>query len=55
MPIFALANAGVVFGGAHVSGDNLWLFVVIVAGLAVGKPLGITAAAGGPSNHCHPG
>jgi NhaA family Na+:H+ antiporter len=45
MPIFALANAGVVLGGAHVSGDNLWLFVGIVAGLAVGKPLGITAAA----------
>lgn len=45
MPIFALANAGVVFGGAHVSGDHLWLFVGIVAGLAVGKPLGITAVA----------
>lgn len=45
MPIFALANAGVVFGGARVSGDQLWLFVGIVLGLAAGKPLGITAAA----------
>ncbi|HEX3474590.1 MAG TPA: Na+/H+ antiporter NhaA [Kofleriaceae bacterium] len=44
-PIFALANAGVVFGGARISGDHLWLFVGIVVGLAVGKPLGITTAA----------
>jgi NhaA family Na+:H+ antiporter len=41
MPIFALANAGVVLGGASVSGDSLWLFVGIVVGLALGKPLGI--------------
>lgn len=45
MPTFALANAGVVLGGARVSGDHLWLFAGIVAGLALGKPLGITAAA----------
>ena len=44
MPIFALANAGVVLGGADLSGDHLWLFAGIVAGLALGKPLGITAA-----------
>ena len=44
MPIFALANAGVVLGGADFSGDYLWLFIGVVAGLALGKPLGITAA-----------
>ena len=49
MPIFALANAGVVVGGANFSGDYLWLFLGIVAGLALGKPLGIAAAALGAS------
>ena len=44
MPVFALANAGVVLGGARLDGDYLWLFVGIVAGLAVGKPLGIMLA-----------
>jgi len=44
MPIFALANAGVVVGDARFSGDYVWLFAGIVAGLALGKPLGITAA-----------
>jgi NhaA family Na+:H+ antiporter len=44
MPIFALANAGVVMGGASFSGDYLSLFIGVVAGLAIGKPLGITAA-----------
>jgi NhaA family Na+:H+ antiporter len=44
MPVFALANAGVVVGGAQLSGDYLWIFVGSVAGLALGKPLGITAA-----------
>jgi NhaA family Na+:H+ antiporter len=43
MPVFALANAGVVLGGARLSGDSLWLFIGIVAGLAIGKPLGIAA------------
>ena len=43
MPIFALANAGVVLGGAELSGDALWLFVGVVGGLALGKPLGIFA------------
>jgi len=41
MPLFALANAGVLLGDARFSGDPLWLFVGIVGGLAVGKPLGI--------------
>ncbi|HSK05844.1 MAG TPA: Na+/H+ antiporter NhaA [Kofleriaceae bacterium] len=49
MPLFALANAGVVLGGADISGDALWLFVGIVAGLAVGKPLGIVAVSIGTS------
>jgi Na+:H+ antiporter, NhaA family len=49
MPIFALANAGVVLGGARVSGDHLWLLVGIVAGLAIGKPMGIAAASLGAS------
>jgi NhaA family Na+:H+ antiporter len=41
MPVFALANAGVVLGGASLSHDGVWLFIGIVAGLALGKPLGI--------------
>lgn len=45
MPVFALANAGIVLGGADLSGGYLWLFFGIVAGLALGKPLGIAAAA----------
>jgi len=44
MPIFALANAGVVLGAARLMGDGFWLFSGIVAGLAIGKPLGIAAA-----------
>ena len=44
MPLFALANAGVVLGGAELGGDSRWLFIGIVAGLALGKPLGIVAA-----------
>jgi NhaA family Na+:H+ antiporter len=49
MPVFALANAGVVLGGASLSGDSLWLFVGIVAGLGLGKPLGIAAFSLGAS------
>jgi NhaA family Na+:H+ antiporter len=49
MPVFALANAGVVLGGASLSGDSLWLFLGIVAGLALGKPLGIAAFSLGAS------
>jgi NhaA family Na+:H+ antiporter len=44
MPIFALANAGVVLSGARLTGDYVWLFGGVVAGLAIGKPLGIAAA-----------
>jgi len=43
MPVFALANAGVVLGGASLSGDSGWVFTGIVVGLALGKPLGIAA------------
>jgi NhaA family Na+:H+ antiporter len=42
MPVFAFANAGVVLGGASFGDDARWIFIGIVAGLAVGKPLGIT-------------
>ncbi len=49
MPVFALANAGVVLGGASLSGDSLWLFIGIVAGLVLGKPLGIAAFSLGAS------
>jgi Na+:H+ antiporter, NhaA family len=41
MPLFALANAGVALGGASLEGDAFYLFVGIVAGLAIGKPLGV--------------
>jgi NhaA family Na+:H+ antiporter len=44
MPLFALANAGVVLGGAGIDGDARWMFGGIVAGLVLGKPLGIAAA-----------
>jgi NhaA family Na+:H+ antiporter len=44
MPLFALANAGVALGGASLTGDGLFVFVGIVLGLALGKPLGIYAA-----------
>ncbi len=50
MPIFALANAGVVIGGADLTGDDLWLFVGVVLGLAIGKPIGITLASLGSSS-----
>ncbi len=43
MPLFALANAGVPLGGADLSGDGLFLFLGILFGLALGKPLGIVA------------
>ncbi len=41
MPLFAFANAGVSLGGAQLSGEPLWIFLGIIAGLAIGKPLGI--------------
>src|SRR5262249_22404554 len=47
MPVFALANAGVVLGTARLTDDCFWLFSGIVAGLAIGRPLGIAAASSG--------
>jgi NhaA family Na+:H+ antiporter len=44
MPLFALANAGVPFGGADLGGDGWYIFLGIVVGLAAGKPIGIFAA-----------
>jgi Na+:H+ antiporter, NhaA family len=41
MPVFALANAGVYFGDASFSNEGLRPFNGVVAGLVVGKPLGI--------------
>jgi NhaA family Na+:H+ antiporter len=49
MPVFALANAGVVFGSASLAGDSLWLFIGIAGGLVFGKPLGIAAFSLGAS------
>jgi Na+:H+ antiporter, NhaA family len=44
MPLFALANAGVALGSADLTGAGLSVFIGIVAGLALGKPLGIVGA-----------
>lgn len=45
MPLFALANAGVRVSGIHLGGQAIPLiFIGIVGGLCVGKPLGIVAA-----------
>lgn len=41
MPVFALANAGVPLGDATFDGDGLRVFLGVVVGLAVGKPLGV--------------
>jgi Na+:H+ antiporter, NhaA family len=41
MPIFALANAGVVLGGADLTGDALMILAGIIGGLVLGKPIGI--------------
>ena len=43
LPIFALANAGVAWGDAQLSTHSV-LVAAIVAGLVVGKPVGIVAA-----------
>jgi NhaA family Na+:H+ antiporter len=42
MPLFALANAGVHFGGDLFSGLSLPVTTGVVLGLVLGKPLGIT-------------
>jgi NhaA family Na+:H+ antiporter len=49
MPLFALANAGIVIGGAELGGDATWVFAGIVLGLVVGKTAGITLASLGAS------
>lgn len=41
MPLFALANAGVPLGDATFEGDGLRVFLGVVLGLVVGKPLGV--------------
>ena len=42
MPLFALANAGVVFDGLNFgSGDASLILIGITAGLVIGKPLGV--------------
>jgi Na+:H+ antiporter, NhaA family len=45
MPLFALANAGVALDGVTLGGASAWVFAGIVAGLVLGKPLGIAAFA----------
>jgi NhaA family Na+:H+ antiporter len=43
MPLFALANAGVSLGSATFSGAPMLAFLGIVAGLLIGKPVGVVA------------
>lgn len=45
MPIFALANAGVVLSLGEIGGDTGRVTLGIVAGLVLGKPLGLLGAA----------
>lgn len=44
MPLFALANAGVPLGQASLAGAGLTVFLGIVLGLGLGKPIGVLAA-----------
>lgn len=44
MPIFALANAGVTFSGGSLAPTAWHVIFGIVAGLVIGKPLGVLAA-----------
>lgn len=46
MPVFALANAGVSFGGAQLGPDSWGVVGAVAAGLMVGKPLGVLLACG---------
>ncbi len=41
MPLFALANAGVPLGAATFEGDGLRVFLGVVLGLVIGKPVGV--------------
>ena len=41
MPLFALANAGVPLGAASLEGDGLRVFLGVMLGLVLGKPVGV--------------
>ena len=41
MPLFALGNAGVTLGRAHLDGPSTGTLVGVMLGLALGKPVGI--------------
>jgi NhaA family Na+:H+ antiporter len=45
MPLFALANAGVPLGAASLDGDGLRVFLGVLLGLVLGKPLGVLGLA----------
>ncbi|MDP2306835.1 MAG: Na+/H+ antiporter NhaA [Pseudomonadota bacterium] len=45
MPLFAFANAGVSLGSLSLAGDGWRVFVGIVAGLVIGKAVGVYGAA----------
>ena len=42
LPLFALANAGVVISTSVLGGGHEYLMLAIIAGLAIGKPFGMT-------------
>ena len=44
MPIFALANAGVALSPANISGGSAMIILGIIAGLVLGKPIGLLGA-----------
>ena len=44
MPAFALANAGVTFGAAHLGAGGATVLSGVVLGLVVGKPVGVVCA-----------
>ncbi len=44
MPLFALANAGVPLGGEVTKAVGNFITLGVVAGLVLGKPIGITLA-----------
>jgi NhaA family Na+:H+ antiporter len=41
MPLFAFANAGVSIGQISFEADALWVFLGVMLGLTIGKPVGI--------------
>lgn len=45
MPLFAFANAGVPMGQVSLQGDALWVFLGVMLGLTIGKPVGILTVA----------